>query len=136
MCFVTIKSQSGTSPSRSFRRYSLTMSNASGIFLRSSVVLFAVAKVFIISVWASNTKRGTVHYGGKKMKIILNGRKVGKGYEAYYFENKAYFTKRGLKKRTILHELYHHLVYMERLELSERIEEKEANDYVKCFLKN
>jgi hypothetical protein len=37
------------------------------------------------------------YYGVKRMKINLNGRKVGRGYVAYYFEGEAYFTKRGLK---------------------------------------
>jgi hypothetical protein len=50
------------------------------------------------------------------MKIILNGRKVGNGDRACYFENKAYFTKRGLTKQTVLHELYHHLVSVNGLE--------------------
>jgi hypothetical protein len=68
------------------------------------------------------------------MKIILNGRKVGNGYIAYYFENKAYFTKRGLKKRTVLHELYHHLAYSKLMEKPDRIEEREANGYVRAFL--
>jgi len=52
----------------------------------------------------------TEYYGVRRMRIILNGRKVGNRDDACYFENKAYFTKRGLKKRTVLHELYHHLV--------------------------
>jgi hypothetical protein len=49
----------------------------------------------------------TEYYGIRRMRIILDGRKVGNGDIAVYFENKAYFTKRGLNKRTILHELYH-----------------------------
>jgi hypothetical protein len=69
------------------------------------------------------------------MRIILNGRKVGNGYAAYYFENRAYFKKRGLKKKTILHELYHHLAYSKGMEKPDRIEEKEANSYAKGFLK-
>jgi hypothetical protein len=72
-------------------------------------------------------------YGVRRMRIILNGRKVGNGDRACYFKNKAYFTKRGLKKRTVLHELYHHLVKMKGLELPERIEEKQANNYAKSF---
>jgi CRISPR-associated endonuclease Cas1 len=56
------------------------------------------------------------------------------GDDACYFENKAYFTKRGLKKRNVIHELYHHLVFIKGLELSERIEEKQANIYAKKFL--
>jgi len=70
------------------------------------------------------------------MKIILNGKKVGNPYYACYLENKAYFTKKGLRKRTILHELYHHLICEKGLELSERTGEREANCYAKCFLKN
>ena len=69
------------------------------------------------------------------MRIILNGRKVGNGYAAYYFENKAYFTKKGLKKRTVLHEFYHHLLEKKGLELPEHIEEKEAHSYAREFVK-
>jgi hypothetical protein len=70
------------------------------------------------------------------MKIILDGRKVGNGSDAWYFENKACFKKRGLNKRTVLHEVFHHLVYCNGLEMLERTEEREANDYVRAFLKN
>jgi hypothetical protein len=76
----------------------------------------------------------TKHYRVKRMRIILNGRKVGNGDIAVYFENKAYFTKRGLKKRTILHELYHHLSYVNGLEMAERKEERDANFYARDFL--
>lgn len=69
------------------------------------------------------------------MKIILNGRKVGNGDLACYFENKAYFSKRGLKKQTVLHELYHHLVSVKRLKVSDRIEEKEANRFVREIMR-
>ena len=68
------------------------------------------------------------------MKIVLNGRKVGNKYVACYSENKAYFTKRSLRKLIILHELYHHIVSMKEIELPEREEEKEANLYVLLFL--
>jgi hypothetical protein len=77
----------------------------------------------------------TEYYGVRRMRIILNGRKVGNGDRACYFESKAYFTKRGLKKRTVLHEFYHHLVKIKRLELPERIEEKQANGYASEFVK-
>ena len=33
----------------------------------------------------------TEYYGVRRMKIILDGRKVGNGLGACYFENKAYF---------------------------------------------
>jgi hypothetical protein len=77
------------------------------------------------------------YYGVRRMKIILDGKRVGtrkaNGWLACYSENKAYFTKRGLNKRTVLHEFYHHLVEMKGLELPERIEEKQANNYAKNF---
>jgi len=75
----------------------------------------------------------TKHYGVRRTKIILNGRKVGNGDIAVYFQNKAYFTKRGLTKLTVLHELYHHLVYVSGLEISKTKEERDANRYGKNF---
>jgi len=78
----------------------------------------------------------TEYYGVRRMKIILDGKKVRRGYSAHYSENKAFFTKRGLKKKTVLHELYHHLVYVSELEISERLEEKEANSFSREFFKD
>jgi N-glycosylase/DNA lyase len=75
------------------------------------------------------------YYGTKKMRVILNGKKLGKNCEAFYFEGKAYFSKRSLKKRNVLHEFYHFLVDSKGLDISERAEEKEANRYSKEFLK-
>jgi len=69
------------------------------------------------------------------MKIILDEKRVGKGYVGYYLKNRAYFTKRGLNKRIALHELYHHLVDAKGLELSEIIEERNANNYAREFLR-
>jgi len=68
------------------------------------------------------------------MKITLDGRKVGNGNIAIYFQNKAYFSKRGLKKRTVLHELYHHLAYVSGLDVSKTKEERAANSYARDFL--
>jgi hypothetical protein len=65
------------------------------------------------------------------MKVILDGKSVGKGYSGYYLTNRAFFTKRGLTKRIILHELYHHLIDSKGLEMPVRKEEKEANMYAK-----
>ena len=76
----------------------------------------------------------TDYYGTRKIKIILNGKKVGKGNIALYYENRAYFTKKGLKKRTVLHELYHHLVRAKGFDVSNQIEEKEANHYARDFV--
>jgi len=73
----------------------------------------------------------TKYYGVGRMKIVLDGRKVGKGYTAYYSQNKAYFTKRGFTKRTVLHELYHHLACSKQMDKPCRIEEKEANTYAR-----
>ncbi len=82
----------------------------------------------------------THYYGVKRMHIILNGRKFGRGkahrWVAYYFENKAYFTKEGLKRRIVLHEFFHHLVEVMKLEMPRRTEEKEANNYAKIFVKD
>jgi len=67
----------------------------------------------------------TEYYGIPKMKIILNGRKVTKGYPCDYFEGIACFTKKGLNKRNVLHELYHHIANNKELEISESKEERE-----------
>jgi hypothetical protein len=75
------------------------------------------------------------YYGIKRMKIILNGKKVGRGYEAYYFEGGAYFSKRSLNKRNVLHEFFHFLIESKGLELPERMEEKQANSYAREFVK-
>ena len=73
----------------------------------------------------------TKHYEVRRMRIMFNGRKVGNGDIAVYFENRAYFTKKGLTKRTVLHELYHHLVYVNGLEMPKTKEEREANRYAR-----
>jgi len=77
----------------------------------------------------------TKYYGVKSMRIFLNGQKVGKSLLGFYLENCAYFKKVGLKKRIVLHELYHHLVASKGFELETRAEEKEANTYASRFLK-
>lgn len=73
----------------------------------------------------------TEYYKIPNMKIILDGRKVMKGYECDYFEDIACFTKKGLKKRNVLHELYHHIVNNEGLEISEKKEEREASKFAR-----
>jgi len=83
----------------------------------------------------------TKYYGIRRMRIVLDGRRVmrtkaHKTYLAHYYKNKAYFTKRGLTKRTILHELYHHLIYVNDLEMTATREERDANGYAKNFLNN
>jgi hypothetical protein len=76
----------------------------------------------------------TKYYGVRRMKIELNGRKVGNHCVAYYFQNRAYFTRRGLTKRTVLHELYHHLIYANDLDMTGTREERAANSYSKAFM--
>jgi hypothetical protein len=73
----------------------------------------------------------TKYYGTRRMRIFLNGRKVGKGCVGCYFENCAYLKKEGLNKRTVLHELYHHLIFSNGLKLSIKLEEMEANNYAR-----
>jgi len=73
----------------------------------------------------------TEYYGIPIMKIILNGRRVMRACEADYFEGIACFTKKGLNKRNVIHELYHHIVENNGLEMSRRKEEREANRFVR-----
>ena len=77
------------------------------------------------------------YYGIRKMKIVLDGKKVGKkSWKAVYDSGKAYFKKEGLNKRTALHELYHHIVAVYPLEMSLAEEEKEANRFAREVLLN
>lgn len=81
----------------------------------------------------------TKYYGITKMHIIVDGRRVmrtktHKTYSAHYYRNKAYFTKRGLTKRLLLHERYHHLVYVNGLDITKTREERAANNYARDFL--
>lgn len=78
----------------------------------------------------------TEYYRVRRMRIILDGRRVPKRCCGVYFENKACFKREGLKRRVILHELFHHLVEAKGLEMPVGKEEKEANTYAKEFLGN
>ncbi len=73
------------------------------------------------------------YYGVRRMKVVLDGRRVGNGDIACYFRNRAYFTKRGLTKRTVLHEFYHHLVSVNGQDIPNRLEEIDANTYAQNF---
>jgi len=77
----------------------------------------------------------TEYYRIPKMKIILDDRKVVKGYECDYFEGIACFTKKGLNKRNVLHEPYHHLVDNNGLEISEKKEEQKASRFVRKIMR-
>jgi len=81
----------------------------------------------------------TKYYGIRRMRIVLDGRRVmrtkaHKTYLAHYYKNKAYFTKRGLTKRTILHELYHHIADAYGLDMALSEEERGANRFSRGFL--
>ena len=77
----------------------------------------------------------TKYYRIPKMKIILNGRRVMRGCDCDYFDNVACFTKKGLNKRNVLHELYHHIVDNRGLEIPEKKEEREANRYARDVMR-
>lgn len=76
------------------------------------------------------------YYGIRRMKIVLNGRKVGNGYEASYDRNVAYFKKKGLNKANVLHEFFHHLIYIRKLETTESTEERGANRFAREILRS
>jgi len=77
----------------------------------------------------------TKYYGIRRVKMVVDGRRVGNGYEAEYFEGKAIFTKRGFKKINVLHELYHHLVESYGLEMPRRQEERLARVFTSEIMK-
>jgi len=73
----------------------------------------------------------TEYYRVRRMKVILDGIRVMKGYPCDYFQGIATFTKKGLNRGNVLHELYHHLVEFYGLEMSEKKEETSANLFAK-----
>ena len=75
------------------------------------------------------------YYGIRRMKIVVDGRKVGNSNDACYYDNVAYFKKRKFNKRNVLHEFFHHLACVYDLDLSDSREEREANRYVSIMLK-
>ena len=77
----------------------------------------------------------TEYYGIRRMRIIVDGRRVGNGNEAIHWEGKAFFTKKGLNKRNVLHELYHHIVESKGLEMSWRKEEREASMFARAVIR-
>jgi hypothetical protein len=82
----------------------------------------------------------TAYYGIRRLKLIVDGRRVmrtktHKTYLAHYCRNKAYFTRRGMNKRNVLHELYHHLVDIKGIEMPRWKEERMANLFVREVMK-
>jgi len=77
----------------------------------------------------------TEYYGIPRMKIILNGRRVMRACECDYFEGIACFTKKGLNRRNVLHELYHHIVGAKGIEMPKMKEERMASLFVREVMK-
>ncbi len=75
------------------------------------------------------------YYRVRTMKVVLDGRRAGHDCRACYCENKAFFTKKGLKRLFALHEFYHHLVRVKRLKIPLAIEERNARYYARKVLK-
>ena len=73
------------------------------------------------------------HYGVRRMKIVLDGRKVGGKYLAVYQDNISYFKKRSIKKKIVLHEFYHHLAHNNIV--SSKGEEQKAKKYARKMIK-
>ena len=69
------------------------------------------------------------HYKVRKMKIVVNGRKVGRKYLAIYDDNISYFKKCSLKKKIVLHEFYHHLA--QNNIVPSKGEERKAENYAR-----
>jgi hypothetical protein len=77
----------------------------------------------------------TKYYRIPKMKLIVNGRRVTRGCDGVYFENIACFTKKGLNRQNVLHELYHHIIDNLRFEIPEQKEEQEACRFARNVIK-
>ena len=75
------------------------------------------------------------YYGIRRMRIVVDGRKVGNSDDACYYDYVAYFKKRGLTRRNVLHEFYHHLANILDLDLSDSREEREANRFSRNFFR-
>jgi len=73
------------------------------------------------------------HYGIRRMKIVVDGRRIGNGDEACYVydSHTAYFKRKGLDRSNVLHEFYHHLAYVRKLKLGRNKEEREAQKYAR-----
>jgi len=77
----------------------------------------------------------TKYYRVKKMKVVVDGRKVSKGYSAEYFRNNAYFKRGEIRKRLVLHELYHHIVEAKGIVMQRRKEEMLADEFARKVMK-
>jgi hypothetical protein len=98
-----------------------------------------VCEEFLLTYELKGAQKGvdvlTKYYGIRRMKIVVDGRRVGNGDEACYEDYAAYLTKKGLNRRNVLHELYHHLAYVNDWDVSEGKEERQANRYARKVLR-
>ena len=76
----------------------------------------------------------TKYYRIRRMRIVLDGKRVRKEWVAWYLENKACFKKEGLKKRIVLHEFYHHIANAKGFEMTLTEEERQARLYSRNFM--
>lgn len=77
----------------------------------------------------------TGYYRVRRMKIVVDGRRVYKAYSAEYLRNRAYFKRREIRKRLVLHELYHHLVEAKRLTMPLYEEERRADEFARKVMR-
>jgi len=76
----------------------------------------------------------TRYYRVKRMKIVVDGRRVYRA-SAEYGRNSAYFKRKELKKRIVLHELYHHIVEAKGLKMTLRKEERLADEFARKVMR-
>lgn len=77
----------------------------------------------------------TEYYGVRRLKVVVDGRRVYKAYSAIYLKNRAYFKRRFVSKRIVLHELYHHIVEAKRITMPLREEERRAEEFAREVMK-
>ncbi|MFB0502697.1 MAG: hypothetical protein ACETWE_02595 [Candidatus Bathyarchaeia archaeon] len=66
------------------------------------------------------------YYKIRRMKVVVGGRRVANSDEALHDDDTctAYFKKKGIDKFNVLHEFYHHLVYVNGWDISEKREKR------------
>lgn len=77
----------------------------------------------------------TTYYKVRRMKIIVDGRKVANKYACEYWKPTAYFKKSTFNRRNLLHELYHHLIEVKGIEMPRKKEERLASLFVRKIMK-
>jgi hypothetical protein len=82
----------------------------------------------------------TRYYRVKRLKLVVDGRKViatraHKKYAAHYYRSRAYFVKKFLKRKIVLHELFHHLIDQKQITMPLRQEERDAERFARFVMK-